>query len=320
MRPQDYKSAGVDIEAGERFASFIASIKSKAVGSGIGGFAGGVEFDPSRYRRPLLLSSTDGVGTKLLVARKLRKYDTIGIDLVAMNVNDLAVAGAQPLSFLDYIACGSLDEGLLRDLIMGIVRGCEIAGCELSGGETAEMPDLYRGGDFDLAGFCVGIVEKQEMLPLKGRMAAGDPLYGIPSSGIHSNGLSLARKAVPETDLAAWRDLLEPTRIYVRELMHLHGAKVISGAAHITGGGLAGNLCRVLAPGLSPRLSWDWTVPPIFRTIRDGGGIGEEEMRRVFNMGVGMALVVPKTMEKDFLAAARGGNIPVFPIGELVHG
>jgi phosphoribosylformylglycinamidine cyclo-ligase len=316
----DYTSAGVDIEKGDRFARFITSIKSKAVSSGIGGFSGGIEFDPSRYRRPLLLSTTDGVGTKLLVAQKLGKFDTLGIDLVAMSVNDLAVCGAQPLSFLDYIACGKLNQDLLGNIIKGIVAGCEMADCVLVGGETAEMPDLYHGDDFDLAGFCVGIVEKDLMLPRREVMAAGDPLYAIPSAGIHSNGLSLARKAVPESDTAAWEEFLVPTRIYVRELMGLCASKTIAAAAHITGGGLEGNLARVLAPGLAPRFTWDWKTPPVFGKIAEYGCIKTEEMRRVFNMGVGIALVVPQKQERDFLAAAAEAHIEVFPIGELVHG
>ncbi|MDR1931873.1 MAG: phosphoribosylformylglycinamidine cyclo-ligase [Spirochaetales bacterium] len=314
----DYTSAGVDIEGGDRFARFIASIKSKAVSSGIGGFSGGIEFDPSRYKKPLLMSTTDGAGTKLLVARKLRKFDTIGIDLVAMNVNDLAVCAVQPLSFLDYIALGRLDDKLLHELIRGIVAGCEMAGCVLVGGETAEMPDLYGGGDFDLAGFCVGIGEKDSMLPRLDAMAAGDPLYAIPSSGIHSNGLSLARKAIPETDAESWRELLVPTRIYVRELMLLASTGTIAAAAHITGGGLEGNLSRVLAPGLAPRLSWDWKMPGIFPKIAAAGAIAAPEMRKVFNMGVGIALVVPKNRENEFLAAAA--DMAVFPIGELARG
>ncbi|MDR1626204.1 MAG: phosphoribosylformylglycinamidine cyclo-ligase [Spirochaetia bacterium] len=311
----DYTSAGVDIEGGDRFARFIASIKSKAVGSAIGGFSGGIEFDPSRYKKPLLMSTTDGVGTKLLVARKFKKFDTIGIDLVAMNVNDLAVCGVQPLSFLDYIAVGRLDEEFLRDIIKGIVAGCEEAGCVLVGGETAEMPDLYQGGDFDLAGFCVGIGEKDAMLPRPGAMGAGDPLYAMPSAGIHSNGFSLARKALPESD---WGELLVPTRIYVRELMGLAASGTIAAAAHITGGGLAGNLVRVLPAGLAPRFTWDWQVPRIFSRIAEGGGVAEGEMRRVFNMGVGIALVVPRAREKEFLALSA--DMAVFPIGELVRG
>jgi phosphoribosylformylglycinamidine cyclo-ligase len=311
----DYTSAGVDIEGGDRFARFIASIKSKAVSSGIGGFSGGIEFDPSRYKKPLLMSTTDGVGTKLLVAQKFKTFDTIGIDLVAMSVNDLAVCGVQPLSFLDYIALGRLDDELLHNIIKGIVAGCEMAGCVLVGGETAEMPDLYHGGDFDLAGFCVGIGEKDTMLPRMDAMAAGDILYAIPSSGIHSNGLSLARKAIPESE---WKALLVPTRIYVRELMKLAESGTIAAAAHITGGGLEGNLVRVLAPGLAPRFSWDWKMPEIFPKIAESGGIAAQEMRKVFNMGVGIALVVPRKKEKEFLAAAT--EMAVFPIGELSRG
>jgi phosphoribosylformylglycinamidine cyclo-ligase len=314
----DYTSAGVDIEGGDRFARFIAAIKSKAVSSVIGGFSGGIEFDPSRYKKPLLMSTTDGVGTKLLVAQKFKKFDTIGIDLVAMSVNDLAVCGVQPLSFLDYIAIGRLDDALLHDIIRGIVAGCEQADCVLVGGETAEMPDLYQGGDFDLAGFCVGIGEKDAMLPRLTDMAAGDLLYAIPSAGVHSNGLSLARKALGESDDEAWKELLAPTRIYVRELMKLSASGTVAAAAHITGGGLEGNLVRVLAPGLAPRCTWDWNVPRIFSRIAEGGAVAQEEMRRVFNMGVGIALVVPKTREKEFLAAAAG--MDVFPIGELVRG
>jgi phosphoribosylformylglycinamidine cyclo-ligase len=235
-----------------------------------------------------------------------------------MSVNDLAVCGVQPLSFLDYIALGRLDEKLLHELIRGIVAGCEMADCVLVGGETAEMPDLYHGGDFDLAGFCVGIGEKDRMLPRPQMMAAGDRLYGIPSAGIHSNGLSLARKAVPESDTAAWEELLVPTRIYVRELMRLSSSETIAAAAHITGGGLEGNLARVLAPGLAPRFSWDWNPPPIFTKIAEGGHIETAEMRKVFNMGVGIALVVPQKKEKQFLRAAS--DMAVFPLGELVRG
>ncbi|MCL1818117.1 MAG: phosphoribosylformylglycinamidine cyclo-ligase [Spirochaetaceae bacterium] len=314
----DYTAAGVDIEGGERFARFIASIQSKAVSSGIGGFSGGIEFDPSRWKKPLLMSTTDGVGTKLLVAQRLKKFDTLGIDLVAMNVNDLAVCGVQPLSFLDYIAIGRLDDKLLHEIIKGIVAGCELAGCVLTGGETAEMPDLYRDEDFDLAGFCVGIGEKDNMLPRPDEMAAGDKLYALPSSGVHSNGLSLARKALRDAGEAAWQELLVPTRIYVDELMRLSASGTIAAAAHITGGGLEGNLTRVLGPGLAPRVSWDWKTPPIFEEIAKDGAIETGEMRRVFNMGVGIALVVPREKEAAFQSAAA--NMAAFPIGELVRG
>jgi len=318
--PLDYRSAGVDIEKGDRFARFIASFESKAVSGSIGGFSGGIEFDPKAFKNPVLLSTTDGVGTKLIVAQKFGKFDTIGIDLVAMNVNDLAVCGAQPLSFLDYIAIGKIRDELLHDIIKGIVKGCEIADCTLVGGETAEMPDLYRGDDFDLAGFCVGIADKDKMLPRLSEQREGDPIYGLASSGVHSNGLSLARKAVPESDTRAWKELLTPTLIYVRELMHLAGAGVISGAAHITGGGLEGNFVRVVAKGLVPRFTWDWKVPDVFRAIQEGGRIETEEMRKVFNLGVGIALAVPREKEAEFHQACSSGGITAFRIGELVRG
>lgn len=316
----DYRSAGVDIEKGDRFARFIASLGSPAVSSSIGGFSGEIPLDLGAYKHPLLLSTTDGVGTKLLVAKRLHRYDTIGIDLVAMNVNDLAVCGAQPLSFLDYISCGRLNEDLLQDVIRGIVAGCEQARCVLVGGETAEMPDLYEGDDIDLAGFCVGLVEKENALPQLSRMQEGDPLYALPSSGIHSNGLSLARKALASSSDNLWEELLIPTRIYVSELMLLASSGTILGAAHITGGGLEGNMVRVLPKTLRPRFSWDWEVPSIFRTIQEKGNIQIEEMRRVFNMGIGIALIVSRTEESRFLEITKINRIHTFKIGELVRG
>ena len=211
-----YKEAGVDIEKGDRFASFIGSIRSKAVSSSIGGFAGGLPVDLTKYKKPLLFSCTDGVGTKLMVAMRLKKYDTVGIDLVAMSVNDLIVCGIEPISFLDYIACGRLNESVLKDVIKGVVDGCEQAECVLTGGETAEMPDLYRNDDFDLAGFCVGIGDEAAVLPFKEKMSAGDLLFALPSSGVHSNGLSLARKALSGENDTVWEKLLTPTKIYVK--------------------------------------------------------------------------------------------------------
>ena len=221
MDIKSYSEAGVDIEKGDRFASYISSIKSSAVSNAIGGFAGGVELDMSGFKQPIMLSATDGVGTKLIVAQKLKKYDTLGIDLTAMCVNDLAVCRAWPLSFLDYIGCGSLNEDIMKDVIKGIVDGCEQAECILAGGETAEMPDMYAGNDFDLAGFCVGIVEKSKMLPFTGEIRSEDVILGLPSSGIHSNGLSLARKVIPESDNKLMNMLLEPTVIYVKALKSL---------------------------------------------------------------------------------------------------
>ena len=314
-----YREAGVDIDRGDRFASYIGSIPSKAVSRGIGGFAGGVEVDTSRYERPVVLSTTDGVGTKLLVAKELGRYDTVGIDLVAMCVNDLIVCNAEPVSFLDYIACDSVDESILRPVIGGIVRGCELAECSLAGGETAEMPDMYAPGDIDLAGFAVGIGEKKKLLPAEG-ISPGDTVYGLPASGVHSNGLSLARKIITPDQEEDYSELLIPTRIYVREMKTLLAAGGISAAAHITGGGLEGNLKRVLPGNLVPDLSWDWPEPGIFSKIRERGAVAEEEMRRVFNLGIGMALVVARGCEEAVEAAARAESIDLRRIGVLRNG
>ncbi len=315
-----YAQSGVDIEKGDKFAEFIARFPSKAVSKGLGGFAGGVELDWARFKRPLLLSCTDGVGTKLLVAQKLGVFDTVGIDLVAMNVNDLAVCGCFPEVFLDYIAIGKIDEGKLQSLIKGIINGCEQAECVLAGGETAEMPDLYHGDDFDLAGFCVGLVEKDEVLPRPERMAAGDVVFGVASSGVHSNGYSLARKCLPETDTEAWKLLLTPTRIYVKTMKALIQLPGLQGAAHITGGGLYGNIERVLPAQLQLRLDWNWNVPEIFDRIQKGGNVDRDEMIRVFNMGVGLALVVSSASAEAFEAEAKKAGVDVFRMGALEAG
>jgi phosphoribosylformylglycinamidine cyclo-ligase len=288
---RSYSEAGVDIERGDRFVDFIKSIRSRAVDPGIGGFSSALPLGSLGFRNPVLMTTTDGTGTKLLVAKKLGKYDTIGIDLVAMNVNDLVVCGARPIVFLDYIACGRIDETRMHDLMRGIVRGCELAGCSLGGGETAEMPDLYAIDDFDLAGFAVGIAEKDAVLPRKSEIRKGDLVLGLPSSGIHSNGLSLARKLIPESDVRAWADMLIPTRIYAPEMKALTGTGKVLAAAHITGGGLFGNLRRVIPEALAPRLAFDWPVPPIFARIQSSGGVPDAEMRSVFNLGIGIALV-----------------------------
>ncbi len=320
MAINSYSAAGVDIEKGDRFAQFISKIKSTAVSSSIGGFAGGIEIDTEKYKRPVLLSTTDGVGTKLLVARKLGIYDTIGIDLVAMCVNDLIVCGAAPLVFLDYIACGRLDEEMMKDVIKGVVNGCEQSGCTLSGGETAEMPDLYSEGDFDLAGFSVGIAEKSKILPKMDKINSGDIIYGMASSGVHSNGFSLARKVIPETDTKAMKALLVPTTIYVNQFAALLESGIITAAAHITGGGLEGNIKRVLPPELVPDFSHDWKVPEIFNMIRARGNIDEAEMRRVFNMGIGLAFIVPGEKKDLILAHAENNGIDIEQIGTLKNG
>ncbi|NNM67832.1 MAG: phosphoribosylformylglycinamidine cyclo-ligase [Spirochaetales bacterium] len=319
-KKQTYAQAGVDIEKGDRFAEFIAKFPSKAIGKGLGGFAGGVELEWARFKRPVLLSCTDGVGTKLLVAQKLGVFDTVGIDLVAMNVNDLAVCGCFPEVFLDYIAIGKIEDGLLQSLIKGVIAGCEEAECVLAGGETAEMPDLYHGKDFDLAGFCVGLVEKDQMLPRPDRMASGDAVFGVASSGVHSNGYSLARKCVPAEDTAAWRELLTPTRIYVKTMKKLVPLAGLQGAAHITGGGLYGNIERILPPHLQLRLDWNWKIPEIFSKIEKGGNVDREEMVRVFNMGIGLALVVSAAQADAFQKAAQASGVDVVRIGALEAG
>jgi phosphoribosylformylglycinamidine cyclo-ligase len=328
-----YRDAGVDIEAGDRLVDRIKpwakrTLRPEVIG-GIGSFGG--LFGLGRYRDPVLVSGTDGVGTKLLVAQTLKRHGTIGEDLVAMCVNDIAVMGAEPLFFLDYFATGKLDVDEAEQVIAGIARGCEKAGCALLGGETAEMPGMYGPGHYDLAGFAVGVVERDEMLD-GGAIVAGDKLVGVPSSGLHSNGYSLVRKLVvdPGTyDLgkdpgplgrALGDELLEPTIIYAKLLMGLHKLENVharpKGAAHITGGGLPGNVPRMLPAGLGVTL-WrgSWPVPPIFSWLQQVGGLQEPEMLQTFNCGLGMVLAVAP-QGADALAHAVAGTV----VGEVVAG
>jgi phosphoribosylformylglycinamidine cyclo-ligase len=318
--PSSYREAGVDIDRADRFVEFVRNIQSPAMGGSVGEFGAAVELPSAPYRRPLLVSTTDGVGTKILVAKALGDYSTIGIDLVAMSVNDLAVCGVKPLSFLDYIACGSIDQTVLEQVIAGIVRGCEIAGCSLSGGETAEMPDLYGETDIDLAGFCTGIVEADELLPKRAEVRPGARLFGLASSGVHSNGLSLARKAIPEGETELRAELLRPTRIYVNELLALIDSGAVLAAAHVTGGGLVENLRRVIPKGLEPVIQWDWPVPKIFTHIQSRAAIDAEEMRRVFNMGIGAVLVTPADREADLRRRAEDRSIALISVGTLRDG
>jgi phosphoribosylformylglycinamidine cyclo-ligase len=315
MAMQTYKDAGVDIEKGQRIADFIRRIKSKAIPLDLGGFAGVVNLDLRGCHNPVMLTTSDGVGTKLLVARKLERYDTIGIDLVAMCANDIMVCGVAPLSFQDYIACGRISEGTLQSVLKGIVRGCEIAGCKLTGGETAELPDMYAEDEIDLAGFCTGVGDRQRLLPQLQRIREGDVVIGLPSAGIHSNGISLARKVLTES--AEWEEMLVPTKIYVSELKILLESGRILAAAHVTGGGLIDNLQRVLPGNLKPQIDFDWPRPWIFERIQERGQISESEMRKTYNLGIGIALVVSSESEREVLSYAENHGISAMRLGRL---
>jgi phosphoribosylformylglycinamidine cyclo-ligase len=314
-RPLTYRDAGVDIDAGarlvERIKPFARRTRRPGVLSGIGGFGALFEIARRRYREPVLVAGTDGVGTKLKLAFELGRHASVGVDLVAMSVNDILTHGAEPLFFLDYFACGSLDLATATEVIRGIAAGCEQAGCALVGGETAEMPGMYPGGEYDLAGFAVGIVEKSRIVD-GSRIAEGDVVLGLASSGPHSNGFSLIRKvlAVKGVDLATRLEgrplgelLLEPTRIYVRPVLKLLEAVRVKGLAHITGGGLVDNVPRILPRGLAARIERSaWPLPPLFRWLQEQGRIAEAELYRVFNCGVGMVAVVGA---REAHAAAR---------------
>ncbi len=334
-----YKDAGVDIDAGaslvEQIKPLARSVSRPEVLGSLGGFSGLCSI-PARYRQPILVSGTDGVGTKLKTAFATKRHDTVGIDLVAMAVNDVAVTGAEPLFFLDYFATGRLEVEVAREVIEGVVEGCRQAGCALLGGETAELPGLYQGSDYDLAGFCVGVVERDEIRDGHD-IEAGDAVIGLPSSGLHSNGHSLARKvllenlalgldATPEIlDGASVADeLLRPTLIYVDALAALTRAGLrFKAAAHITGGGLVDNCPRILpeARDLATRLFPDsWTVPPVFALIQSAG-VDVAEMQRTFNMGIGMAIVVSREATDAALAALSEhtpSELPARVIGEVI--
>jgi len=338
LRPVTYASVGVDIDAGERLVERIAALarstRRPEVVAGVGGFAALAAL-PSGYRSPLLVTSTDGVGTKLKVAFALDRHDTVGIDLVAMSVNDLLTIGAEPFLFLDYLATGKLDVRQGEALVRGIARGCRMAGCSLVGGETAEMPSFYARGEYDLAGFAVGIVERSAVID-GSTIRPGDALIGLPSAGLHSNGFSLARRVLLErARLALTRrasglrctlgsELLRPTRIYVAPVRHLlrHAPRgTVRGMAHITGGGLPGNIPRVLPPGchaIVHRSSWQ--APPVFRLIERLGRVSREEMDRTFNNGIGFVLIVADRRRDAVLARLRASGARPRVIGEIVAG
>jgi len=323
-----YRDAGVDIDAGN---SLIERIKPHAkrtlrpeVIGGLGGFGALFELPLDRYKQPVLVSGTDGVGTKLKLAMEMNKHDTIGIDLVAMCVNDLIVGGAEPLFFLDYYATGHLEVDAAADVIKGIADGCELSGCALSGGETAEMPGMYQHGDYDLAGFCVGVVEKNAIID-GSKVETGDVILGITSSGPHSNGYSLVRKVLEVSGAKLDDDfhgrplgevLLTPTRIYVKPLLELFRKVEVHALAHITGGGLPENLPRVLPEGYRAVIdSSAWQRPAIFDWLQQQGNIADNEMYRTFNCGIGMAVVVPAAQAEKAMAELHAAGETVSQIG-----
>jgi phosphoribosylformylglycinamidine cyclo-ligase len=326
MTTLTYKSSGVNIDEADDFIKIIKPmVKTTSrpeVLGGIGGFSGLFAPRLKGLKDPVLVSSTDGVGTKLMIADLQKKYDTVGIDLVAMSVDDVVVTGAEPLFFLDYIACGRLDKPMLAEVMKGVVRGCREAGCALVGGETAELPGLYAKEQWDLAGFCVGIVDRKKIID--GRTCRkGDKVIGLASSGLHSNGFSLARKAFSEDELRGeiGRELLKPTRIYTRPILKVLKSVKIKAMAHITGGGFTDNIPRVIPPGLTVVIQEGrWPIPPIFRLIQERGGVDEHEIFRTLNMGIGMVLVVgPKDAEKAIALFAKMRQ-KAYVIGDLLPG
>jgi len=327
-----YRDAGVDIDAGDALVDMIKPLtkatKRPGVMGSLGGFAALFDLKAAGFKDPVLVSSTDGVGTKLKIAVETNLHDTVGIDLVAMCVNDLVVQGAEPLFFLDYFATGRLSPLQAHAVIAGIASGCREAGCALVGGETAEMPGMYGESDYDLAGFAVGAAERDTLLPKD--VAPGDIVLGLASSGVHSNGFSLVRRVIAGASLI-WDDpapfspretlgeaLMTPTRIYVQPLLALHRAGLLKAAAHITGGGLPGNLPRVLPHGTVAALDATWPVPPVFPWLAETGEIAAEEMLRVFNCGIGMALVVSDPDAATRLLEAQGER--VMRIGRIEPG
>ena len=315
-----YRDAGVDIDAGDALVDAIRPFAKRTlrpeVLAGIGGF-GALCAIPKKYREPVLVSGTDGVGTKLKLAFELGRHDTVGIDLVAMSVNDVLVQGAEPLFFLDYFACGKLEPGVAAEVIKGIARGCEQAGCALIGGETAEMPGMYPAGEYDLAGFCVGVVEREAIISGT-TIAPGDAVLGLASSGAHSNGYSLVRRILEQSKPPAGIDLLTPTRIYVKPLLALMQSVRVKGMAHITGGGITGNVPRVLPAGtraVIERKAWPRTE--LFDWLQQAGGVAEDEMHRVFNCGIGMAVVVAEADAARAVRELEGAGETVYRIGRI---
>jgi phosphoribosylformylglycinamidine cyclo-ligase len=334
--PLDYRAAGVDIEAGDRLVQRIgpavrSTFRPEVLGD-LGGFGGFFVLPPGKYREPVLVSGTDGVGTKLKIVFMTGRHDTIGMDLVAMCANDIAVHGAEPLFFLDYFATGKLDPETAATVIGGIAEGCRRAGCALVGGETAEMPGFYAEGEYDLAGFAVGVVERGRLIDGRA-VAPGDAILGLASSGLHANGYALVRKVIFERAKLAVDDtpagfgetladaLLTPTRIYAKALLALAARVRVKGLAHVTGGGLPGNVPRAMAPGTRARIHLSaWPRPPIFAFLQSEGGVPTREMLRTFNCGIGMVAIVAAGDADAAVALLDAVGETVFRIGEVVQG
>ncbi len=328
--PLTYKDAGVDIDAGkslvERIKPLVARTSRKEVLAGLGGFGALFAIPPDRYREPVLVSGTDGVGTKLKLAQQLGHHGTIGIDLVAMCVNDVLVQGAEPLFFLDYFACGRLDVDMAADVVAGIAQGCEQAGAALIGGETAEMPDMYPDGEYDLAGFCVGAADRKDLID-GSTIEAGDAIIGIASSGPHANGYSLIRRVLEfdnDSDIGGTpvaELLLEPTRIYVRPILALLKEITVKGMAHITGGGIRENLPRAMPATVHARVDINsWQQGPLFDWLADTGQIAINEMRRTFNCGVGMTVVLGQDDAAKAVKILQQAGETAWLLGEIMNG
>jgi len=325
MSSLTYKDSGVDITKGNQLIEKIKPIAKSTlrpgVLGGLGGFGAMFEIPLDKYKNPVLISGTDGVGTKLMVAEMLNKHDTIGIDLVAMCVNDLIVQGAEPLFFLDYYATGSLNQDVAISVISGIGEGCRQSGCSLIGGETAEMPGMYQGEEYDLAGFCVGIVEKDNIID-GSKVSLGDHIIALGSSGPHSNGYSLIRKVLEKTKPTSnqLKSLIEPTKIYVKSILSLVKNLPVHAISHITGGGLLENIPRVMPKHLTAKLDANsWELPEIFQWLQREGNIEITEMYRVLNCGVGMIVIVPKESAKEAIKALNASGEKAWLIGEVIN-
>ncbi len=331
-----YKKAGVDIAEGDRFVNLISPLVKKTfrpeVLTDIGSFNALFKLDIKKYKKPVLVSGTDGVGTKLKIAFMMDRHDTVGIDLVAMCVNDILTSGSEPLFFLDYFATGRLKPEKAAEVIKGIAGGCKQAGCSLIGGETAEMPGFYPEGEYDLSGFAVGVVEKDKIIN-GSSIKKGDAIIGLASSGLHSNGYSLARKLffdikkmtvsdyIEELGTSLGEELLKPTKIYVKAFNALRDKIRIKGMAHITGGGITGNLPRIFPEGISSVIKeGSWPVPPVFHVIKKMGNVSDDDMKKTFNMGIGYIIVTPEAESRNAISILKKAGFDSFPIGNIEKG